>query len=97
MKSDDWRKRVVCDPEIRGGEPCIRGTRIPVSILVASLAEMSIDELLREYPQLARKDIQAALLYASETAQEYRVAVGRPAAQEKGAGTWQSQEQSASP
>jgi uncharacterized protein (DUF433 family) len=68
MKNDDWRKRVVCDPGIRGGEPCIRGTRIPVSILVASLAEMSIQELLKEYPHLTHKDIQAALLYASETA-----------------------------
>jgi uncharacterized protein (DUF433 family) len=68
MKAGDWRKRVVCDPGIRGGDPCIKGTRIPVSILVASLAEMNTDELLREYPQLTRKDVQAALLYASETA-----------------------------
>ena len=66
--TDDWRKRIVCDPELRGGEPCIKGTRIPVSVLVASLTEMSIDDLLREYPQLARKDVHAALLYASETA-----------------------------
>ena len=68
MSDIDWRDRIVCDPALRGGEPCIKGTRIPVSILVASLAEMSIDELLKEYPQLSREDIQAALLFASEAA-----------------------------
>jgi uncharacterized protein (DUF433 family) len=74
--SDDekWRDRIVCDPDLRHGEPCIRGTRVPVSILVASLAEMTLDELLKAYPQLAREDIQAALLYASEASHNTLVA-----------------------
>ena len=50
------------------GEPCVRGTRIAVSVLVASLADLSIDELLKQYPQLSREDIQAALHFASEAA-----------------------------
>lgn len=74
MAETDWRRRIVCDPELHHGEPCIRGTRIPVSILVGSLADMGFDELLREYPQLSREDIQAALLYAAEAAHNTLVA-----------------------
>ncbi len=70
----DWRSRVVCDDDLHHGEPCIRGTRIPVSILVASLAETSIEALLTEYPQLSREDIQAALLYAAEASHSTLVA-----------------------
>jgi uncharacterized protein (DUF433 family) len=66
--TDTWRERIVCDPELHHGEPCVRGTRIPVAILVASLADMGMDELLAEYPQLAREDLQAAILYAAEAA-----------------------------
>ena len=64
----NWRDQIACDPELHHGEPCVRGTRIPVAILVSSLADLDIDELLREYPQLTREDIQAALLYAAEAA-----------------------------
>jgi uncharacterized protein (DUF433 family) len=68
MIGNDWRDRIVCDPELHHGEPCVRGTRIPVAILVASLAELDMDQLLREYPQLSREDLQAAILYAAEAA-----------------------------
>jgi uncharacterized protein (DUF433 family) len=74
MGDESWRKRIVWDADVHHGEPCIKGTRIPVSILVASLADVSIDELLREYPQISREDIQAALLYAAEAAQSTLVA-----------------------
>jgi uncharacterized protein (DUF433 family) len=74
MKNEAWRKRIVCDPDLHHGQPCVRGTRIPVSILVGSLAEMSMDQLLHEYPQLTRADLQAALLYAAETAHSTLVA-----------------------
>ena len=59
--SDDWRQRIVCDPGIHHGEPCVRGTRIAVSVIVGSLADLSVEDLLREYPRLAREDIQGAL------------------------------------
>jgi len=74
MPTDDWRQRIVCDPELHHGEPCVRGTRIAVSVLVASLATMSIDELLRQYPQLRREDVHAALFYAAEAAHNTLVA-----------------------
>lgn len=74
MKKQDWHQRVGCDPQIQHGEPCIRGTRIAVSVIVASLADLTIDELLRQYPQLTREDVQAALYFASEAAHSTLVA-----------------------
>jgi uncharacterized protein (DUF433 family) len=74
MSTETWRERIVMDPDLQAGEPCIRGTRIPVSILVASLADMSRDELLSEYPQLTQEDVQAALLYAAEASHSTLVA-----------------------
>ncbi len=38
MTESDWRNRIVCDPELHHGEPCVRGARIPIAILVTSLA-----------------------------------------------------------
>jgi uncharacterized protein (DUF433 family) len=74
MADETWRDRIVCDPDLLGGEPCIRGTRIPVSILVGSLADMTIEQLLQAYPQLTREDVQAALLFAAEAAHNTLVA-----------------------
>lgn len=65
---------MVCDPGLHHGEPCIRGSRIPVAVIVASLADLSMEDLLREYPQLEREDVRAALLYAAEAAHNTLVA-----------------------
>lgn len=64
-----WRARIVCDPAIHHGEPTIKGTRIAVSTLVASLVDYSVDDILKQFPQLTRDDIHAAILYAAESAQ----------------------------
>lgn len=74
MPTRDWRARIVCDPAIHHGAPCVRGTRVAVSVLVASLADFTVDELLREYPQLTRDDIRAAINYAAEAAHNTLVA-----------------------
>ncbi len=74
MKKQDWQQRIVCDPQLHHGEPCIRGTRIAVAVLVASLADLSVDELLAQYPQLTRADVQAALYFAAEAAHTTLVA-----------------------
>jgi uncharacterized protein (DUF433 family) len=71
--ADNWRTRIVIDPGLHRGEPCIRGTRLSVSVVVASLADLSIDELLTAYPQLKREDIQAALRFAAEASQTLMV------------------------
>ena len=66
MSRINWKNFIVIDPEIHHGEPCIKGTRVPVAILVGSIADgMSVAEVLEEFPQLKQKEIQAALEYAS--------------------------------
>ena len=59
--------RIVVRPDIRHGEPCIRGTRIPVSVIVGSLSQgMTVDEILEHYPQLTAEDVRAAQAYAAK-------------------------------
>ena len=67
MERTSWQQRVVADPEVHHGEPCIRGTRIPVRMIVGSLADgLTADQILAEYPQITREDVFAALAYAAE-------------------------------
>ena len=59
--------RIVIDPDVLVGKPVIKGTRIPVYLLIELLANgMTAKEILKEYPQLKPEDIKAALLYASK-------------------------------
>lgn len=63
----DWQKFIAVDPEIHHGEPCIKGTRIPVSMIVGSIADgMSFEEIIDDYPQLKKESLQAALEMAQE-------------------------------
>jgi uncharacterized protein (DUF433 family) len=63
-----FSERINSHPDLRGGEPCIKGTRIPVSVIVGSLAQgLTREDVLKEYPQLTNDDISAALMYASES------------------------------
>ena len=66
-----WQERIVTDPERHHGDPCIKGTRIPVTIIMGSLADgMAAEEILTYYPQLTLEDIQAVLGYAAELMQQ---------------------------
>jgi uncharacterized protein (DUF433 family) len=61
--------RVSSNPKVLGGKPVIRGTRIPVSLILNFVANgMSFREILEEYPQLSDDDLKAALLYAERVA-----------------------------
>lgn len=63
--------RIAVDPEIMHGKPVIRGTRIPVYIVLNLLAGgLKPEEVLQEYPDLSNEDILACLEYAAELAQE---------------------------
>ncbi|NOT58392.1 MAG: DUF433 domain-containing protein [Deltaproteobacteria bacterium] len=67
MPTKTWRERIVIDPRIHHGVPCIHGTRVPVSILVGSVADGdSTEDLLAAYPQLTAEDIHAALKFAAQ-------------------------------
>lgn len=60
-------QRISVDPEICFGKPCIRDTRIWVSLLLDFLANgMTVTEILGEYPQLTEEDIRAAIAYGAE-------------------------------
>ena len=60
-------KRISIDPNICFGKPCIRGTRIWISLLLDFLASgMSIKDILEEYTQLTEEDIRAAIAYGIE-------------------------------
>jgi uncharacterized protein (DUF433 family) len=59
--------RITTKPDQMGGEPCIRGMRMPVSTVVRHIAEgWSIEQLLTEWPELEAEDVRQALLFASE-------------------------------
>ena len=62
----NFLNRIELNPKVCGGKPVIRGTRIPVSVILEQIAEgESWDAVLTGYPELRKEDIQAALLYAS--------------------------------
>ena len=62
-----WQDRIIMDQDIHHGDPCIRGTRIPIGAIVGSLADgMTFAQILENYPQLSEADIYAALAYAAE-------------------------------
>ena len=60
--------RIERDPEILLGKPIIKGTRIPVELIVRKLGEgAKIEELLDAYPNIDKEDVRAALIYAADT------------------------------
>ena len=60
-------KRISIDPNVCFGKPCVRGTRIWVSLILDLLASGETQErILAEYPQLAHEDILAAIAYGAE-------------------------------
>jgi len=66
------RDRITSDPHILVGKPVIRNTRISVAFVLECLAGMSVDEILRDYPDLSWDDIEAALRYAAKVLNEER-------------------------
>lgn len=63
--------RITFDPGVMGGRACVRGMRIPVSVLVGQVAHgATFEGILKGYPDLEREDIEQALKYAAWLAQE---------------------------
>ena len=64
-------ERITFDPNIMCGRACIRGMRIPVSVIVGQVAHgATVEEILTEYPDLEREDVMQALEYAAWLTQE---------------------------
>jgi len=63
--------RITFDSQIMGGRACVRGMRIPVSVIVGQVANgASVEEILEGYPELEPADVQQALQYAAWLTQE---------------------------
>ena len=67
----DYQEYIVRDPGICGGEPVVRGTRVTVRTVLASLAEgMSIAEIVKDFPTLDEKAVRALIAFAAASAGE---------------------------
>ena len=71
IRNEELLKRIKIDANVCFGKPCIRGTRIWVSLIIDNLADgVGEDEILAAYPQLKTEDTRAALAYAAEMTRE---------------------------
>jgi uncharacterized protein (DUF433 family) len=69
---EDIAARVQTDPTVFGGLPCIRGTRIPIAVILDGIAEgLTPEQIIDHYPQLTEEDIRAAAAYAAALSREH--------------------------
>jgi uncharacterized protein (DUF433 family) len=67
----DYQARIARDPNICGGEPVIKGTRVPLRTVLASLAEGDdIQTILKDFPTLTEDDVRAVIAFAAASAEE---------------------------
>jgi len=67
----NYQEFIIRDPKICGGEPVVKGTRVTVRTVLASLAEGgTIDEILEDFPSLSEKQIRAIIAFAAASAEE---------------------------
>ncbi len=67
----NYQRRIVRDPNICAGEPVIKGTRVTLRTVLASLAEGStVEEILADFPTLNEKDVRAVIAFAAASAEE---------------------------
>jgi uncharacterized protein (DUF433 family) len=75
----NWRRHIKADPKICGGQPCVKGTRVPVSVVLDNLAAgLTETEILASYPSLRAADIRASAAYAADLARERVVPLAAP-------------------
>jgi uncharacterized protein (DUF433 family) len=71
----DYTKHISINPNVRFGKPCITGTRISVFDVLTWLANsMTPDQILKDYPELSKTQIQACLAYAADREHKLKVA-----------------------
>ena len=67
----NYHQYILRDPQICGGEPVIKGTRVTIRTILASLAEgATIEEILKDFPTLTKEDIRAVIAFAAASAEE---------------------------
>jgi len=66
-----WQEHITVDPNVCHGKPCIKGTRVMVSVILDNLAAgVNPDDLVKSYPSVSREAVQAAIAYAADLARE---------------------------
>jgi uncharacterized protein (DUF433 family) len=69
--TSDYSRHIVQDPKICGGEPVLRGTRVPVRTVLASLAEgATVAEIVEDFPSLDEEKVQAVIAFAAASTAE---------------------------
>ncbi len=67
----NYRPYIVRDPAVCGGEPVVKGTRVTVRTILASLAEgMSVAEIVKNFPTLDESQVRAVIAFAADSAEE---------------------------
>jgi uncharacterized protein (DUF433 family) len=67
----NWQELISINPKVCHGKPCIKGTRIMVSVILDNLVEgLTYEEIVQEYPPLSLEDVRAAIAYAAELTRE---------------------------
>ena len=73
----EWRERISIDPAVCHGQACIKGTRIPVAVVLDNLAAgLSAEDIVASCPTLRVEDVRAATAHAAERARERIVEIG---------------------
>ena len=71
MSAEPYLSRIVRNPQICGGQPVFKGTRVTLRTVLASLADGDgAEQILRQFPSLKPEDVQAAIAFAASSAQE---------------------------
>lgn len=77
----DYEERIVRDPQTCGGEPIIKGTRVPIRTVLASLADGDrTDDILKDFPTLTEEDVRSVIAFAAASAEEDLPPVSLPRA-----------------
>jgi uncharacterized protein (DUF433 family) len=67
----NWKEHITVNPSICHGKPCIKGTRVMVSVILDNLAEgLTLEELVKSYPSVSREAVQATIAYAADLTRE---------------------------
>ncbi len=67
----NYQERIARDPAVCGGEPVVKGTRVPLRTILASLAEgATVQEIVEDFPTLTEDDVRAVIAFAAASAEE---------------------------
>lgn len=75
-----WQDRISIDPSVCHGKPCIKGTRVLLTVILDNLAVgLSPEEIVESYPTVQLDDVLAAIAYAADLARDEVIEISKPA------------------